>query len=71
MRFDGSFSMLGGIRHPRWLYIKGVLLLGPGRAGVGRADYFAFHVVQHYIDPRYRFAGLISFMRHAWSRRRC
>ena len=26
-----------------------------------RAYYFAFYVVQHYVDPGYRFAGLWSF----------
>jgi hypothetical protein len=34
-----------------------------------RAYYFAFYVVQHYADPGYRFAGLWSFVRYAWSRR--
>jgi len=29
-----------------------------------RAYYFAFYVVQHYIDPGYRFAGLIDFARY-------
>ena len=35
-----------------------------------RAYYFAFYVVQHYADPGYRFAGLWSFARYAWARRR-
>lgn len=35
-----------------------------------RAYYFAFYVVQHYADPDYRFAGLVDFARHCWSRRR-
>ncbi len=25
-----------------------------------RAYYFAFYVIQHYIDPRYKFSGIIS-----------
>ena len=29
-----------------------------------RAYYFAFYVVQHYIDPSFRFAGLTSVLRH-------
>jgi hypothetical protein len=29
-----------------------------------RAYYFAFYVIQHYIDPEYRFAGLISAIKH-------
>ena len=35
-----------------------------------RAYYFAFYVVQHYVDPTYRFAGLASFAHYALSRKR-
>ena len=31
-----------------------------------RAYYFAFYVIEHYIDPGYRFAGLGSFIRYAF-----
>ncbi|MDB6137365.1 MAG: hypothetical protein JWO94_437 [Verrucomicrobiaceae bacterium] len=34
-----------------------------------RAYYFAFYVIQHYIDPQYRFAGLLDFVRHARRRK--
>jgi hypothetical protein len=34
-----------------------------------RAYYFAFYVVQHYIDPGYRFAGLGSFVGYILKRR--
>ncbi len=34
-----------------------------------RAYYFAFYVIQHYIDGEYRFAGLLSFARYLWNRR--
>ena len=30
-----------------------------------RAYYFAFYVIEHYVDPGYRFAGLGSFIRYA------
>ena len=30
-----------------------------------RAYYFAFYVIEHYVDPRYRFSGLLSFARYA------
>ncbi len=30
-----------------------------------RAYYFAFYVIQHYVDSNYRFAGLIDFARYA------
>jgi hypothetical protein len=35
-----------------------------------RAYYFAFYVVEHYIDDSYRFAGLLSFFRYLLKRRR-
>lgn len=31
-----------------------------------RAYYFAFHVVEHYIDGEFKYAGLVSAARHAW-----
>lgn len=35
-----------------------------------RAYYFAFYVIEHYADPGYRFAGLLSFLGYAFRRRR-
>ena len=35
-----------------------------------RAYYFAFYVVQHYVDPGYRFAGLLDFVKYILKRRR-
>jgi hypothetical protein len=29
-----------------------------------RFYYFAFYVIEHYVDPSYRFSGLFSFMRY-------
>ena len=34
-----------------------------------RFYYFAFYVIQHYVDPDYRFSGLLSFLRYAISKR--
>ena len=34
-----------------------------------RFYYFAFYVIQHYVDPTYRFSGLTSFMVYLWNRR--
>jgi type IV secretory pathway TrbD component len=33
-----------------------------------RAYYFAFYVIQHYVDPQFRFAGLTSFALYVWRR---
>jgi hypothetical protein len=35
-----------------------------------RAYYFAFYVIERYIDPSYRFAGLISLIRYVLGQRR-
>jgi hypothetical protein len=34
-----------------------------------RFYYFAFYVIEHYVDPSYRFSGLLSFARHLFQRR--
>jgi hypothetical protein len=34
-----------------------------------RAYYFAFYVIQHYVDPGYKFAGLGSFFMYLVRRR--
>ena len=35
-----------------------------------RFYYFAFYVIGKYVDPGYKFSGLISFARHLFQRRR-
>ena len=32
---------------------------------LARAYYFAFYVIEHYVDPSYRFAGLGSFLQYS------
>lgn len=32
--------------------------------GFCRAYYFAFYVIEHYVDPGFKFAGLTSFIRY-------
>ena len=34
-----------------------------------RFYYFAFYVIQYYVDPTYRFSGLWSFVRYMWNRK--
>lgn len=34
-----------------------------------RAYYFAFYVVEKYVDPSHRFSGLLSFLRYLAGRR--
>ncbi len=35
-----------------------------------RFYYFAFYVIEHYVDPGYRFSGLLSFARYLLQRKR-
>ena len=48
---------------------KVALLLGLAIWCFARAYYFAFYVVQHYVDPSYRFAGLWDFAKYVLGRR--
>ena len=41
--------------------LKVAVLLGVAVWCFARAYYFAFYVIEHYVDGRYRFAGLWSF----------
>lgn len=42
--------------------LKLTLLLGLAIWSFCRFYYFAFYVIQHYVDPGYKFAGLLSFL---------
>ena len=37
--------------------------------GFSRAYYFAFYVIEHYIDPTFKFAGLMDVVRYLMRRR--
>lgn len=60
-------SLLLLLGRPLW---PDALLLGLAVWGFCRAYYFAFYVIEHYIDGRYRFAGLASFARYLFTKRR-
>ena len=49
--------------------LKVALLLGLTVWAFARAYYFAFYVIEHYIDPQFRFSGLGSFVKYLWGRR--
>ena len=48
--------------------LKSVLLMAITIWSFCRAYYFAFYVVEHYVDGNYKFAGLSSFVRFLWQR---
>ena len=52
--------------HPTW---KVVVLLAVSVWGFARAYYFAFYVIEHYVDANYRYAGLLDFARYCLKRR--
>jgi len=60
--FLGLFSaMLLLLEHPS---VKVALLLAITIWCFCRFYYFAFYVIQHYVDPGHRFSGLLSFARY-------
>lgn len=48
--------------------LRTCLLLAVCIWAFARAYYFAFYVVQHYIDPSHRFAGLVHFTKYVIGR---
>ncbi|MBB6431056.1 hypothetical protein [Algisphaera agarilytica] len=69
----GWLFLLGGllasaallIEHFHW---KTALLLGLAVWCFARFYYFAFYVIEHYVDPDYRFAGLWDFFKYSLRR---
>jgi hypothetical protein len=55
------------IEHPT---AKTAALLALAVWAFARAYYFAFYVIEHYIDANYRYAGILSFFRYAIRRRK-
>jgi hypothetical protein len=51
---------------PNW---KTAILLALAIWGFCRFYYFAFYVMEKYVDPACKFSGLISFARHLLKRR--
>jgi hypothetical protein len=67
--FLGLGVLASGIllaEHPGW---RTAALLAIAVWAFARAYYFAFYVVEHYIDPGVRFAGLVAFLRYLLRRR--
>lgn len=57
--------LLGDSGNPRK-----ALLLALTIWGFCRAYYFAFYVIEHYVDPGFRFSGLLNFAAYMLRRRR-
>jgi hypothetical protein len=54
------------LEHPSW---KLGVLLALTVWCFARAYYFAFYVIEHYVDRQYRFAGLWDFFKYALKRK--
>ncbi len=72
--FKGTLLLFGGIFATSLLFLEGISWKGAllhllAIWCFSRAYYFAFYVIQHYVDPQYRFAGLTHFLRYLLSRR--
>ena len=50
--------------------VRTAVLLGIAVWSFCRLYYFAFYVIEHYLDPTYRFAGLGSFVLYFLRQRR-
>ena len=54
------------LESPNW---KTAGLLALAIWGFCRFYYFAFYVIEKYVDPTYKFSGLISFAKYLFRRR--
>ncbi len=71
----GALFVIGGIMSAGLILverptIKVVLLLAIAIWCFARAYYFVFYVIEHYVDPGYKFAGLWSFVRYVLRNRK-
>lgn len=55
------------VEHPTW---KVAVLLAIALWSACRFYYFAFYVIEHYVDPAYKYAGLWSFAMWLFRRRK-
>ena len=60
-------SALLWLDNPTW---KTAALLALAVWSFCRCYYFAFYVIEKYVDPGYKFSGLISFAKYLFGRRR-
>ena len=51
------------------LSLRTALLLGVAIWASCRFYYFAFYVISRYVDPSYRYSGLLSLVRHLFLKR--
>jgi hypothetical protein len=75
MKFKAALFLLAGVMAGALLILerptlKVAFLLVIAIWCFCRAYYFAFYVIEHYVDPGYKFSGLLSFARYLLTKRR-
>ena len=74
IKLKGILFLIVGIMAALLLFLeeptlKVAVLLGISVWCFCRFYYFAFYVIEHYVDPSYRFSGLGSFLKY-WVRQK-
>jgi len=75
IKLKGVLFLFLGLISATWLYmeqksLRTALLLAVSIWCFCRFYYFAFYVIERYVDPGYRFSGLLSFVRYMLSKQR-
>jgi hypothetical protein len=75
IKFKGVMFLFIGIAAAILLFLdsptlKTAVLIALAVWSFCRFYYFAFYVIEKYVDPAYKFSGLISFVRYLIQRRR-
>ena len=74
IKLKGALFLLLGLTASSLLIVETwslwiALLLGLAVWSFCRAYYFAFYVIEHYVDRQFKFSGLVAFVRFLWSGR--
>ena len=74
IKFKGMLFLVLGLASALLLYaeqksLRTMLLLVICIWSFCRFYYFAFYVIAHYVDPSYRFTGLLSFAKYMAGKR--
>ena len=59
----------GGILLSSIFSFRNLILMGLMIWAFCRAYYFAFYVLEHYVDDRYKYRGLVDAARYLWRRK--
>lgn len=66
--FLGLGLLSGGLLLSSIFSIRNVILLGLTIWSFCRFYYFAFYVIEKYVDDKYRFTGLLDFVKYFFKR---